>query len=109
MLQPQIGPVEAIKLALQRGGKTLQEIDGPIEVNEAFAAQFLSVQKELELPNEQTNQFGGAIALGHPLGASGARIINNLVYNGKRLNKKYALGAACIGGGQGIAILLEIL
>ncbi|PWN42816.1 thiolase [Ceraceosorus guamensis] len=104
-----IGPVEAIKIALQRGGKTLGEIDGPIEVNEAFAAQFLSVQKELELPNEQTNQFGGAIALGHPLGASGARIINNLVYNGKRLNKKYALGAACIGGGQGIAILLEIL
>ncbi|PWN97905.1 thiolase [Tilletiopsis washingtonensis] len=102
-----IGPVEAIKLALKRAGLQLSDIDGPIEVNEAFAAQFLAVQKELGLPDEQTNQFGGAIALGHPLGASGARIMANLTHNVRRLNKRYALGAACIGGGQGIAIIIE--
>ena len=78
-----------------------------IEVNEAFAAQFLSVQKELGLPNDKTNMFGGAIALGHPLAASGGRILANLTYNLHRLDKKYALGAACIGGGQGIAVVLE--
>jgi acetyl-CoA acyltransferase 2 len=78
-----------------------------IEINEAFASQFLSVQKELGLPNEKTNMFGGAIALGHPLGASGARILNNLTHNLHRLDKKYALGGACIGGGQGIAVVLE--
>ncbi|UZJ51795.1 hypothetical protein CBS101457_001115 [Exobasidium rhododendri] len=102
-----IGPVEAIKLAMSRaGGLTMQDID-MIEVNEAFAAQFLSVQKELELPIEKTNMFGGAIALGHPLGASGARIMANLAHNLHRLDKKYAIGAACIGGGQGIAIVIE--
>ena len=65
------------------------------------------MQKELGLPNEKTNVFGGAIALGHPLAASGARIINNLVHNLIRLDKKYAVGSACIGGGQGIAVVLE--
>ncbi|MCO5582989.1 hypothetical protein L7F22_036894 [Adiantum nelumboides] len=101
-----IGPVEAVKLALKRGGISKDQID-LWEVNEAFAAQFLSVQKELELPNDKTNVFGGAIALGHPLGASGARIIANLTHNLHRLDKKYAVGAACIGGGQGIAVVLE--
>ncbi|WFD22431.1 acetyl-CoA C-acyltransferase [Malassezia equina] len=101
-----IGPVEASKMALKRAGLSVGDMD-LIEVNEAFAAQFLAVQKELELPNDKTNVFGGAIALGHPLGASGARILSNLTYNLHRLNKKYALGAACIGGGQGIAVIIE--
>ena len=101
-----IGPVEAIKLALKRSGLSIADMD-LIEVNEAFAAQFLSVQKELELPIEKTNVFGGAISMGHPLGASGARILSNLTYNLHRLNKKYALGSACIGGGQGIAVIIE--
>lgn len=101
-----IGPVEASRLAFKRAGLSVADMD-LIEVNEAFAAQFLSVQKELELPNDKTNVFGGAIALGHPLGASGARILSNLTYNLHRLNKKYALGAACIGGGQGIAVIIE--
>lgn len=101
-----IGPVEASRVALKRAGLTIADMD-LIEVNEAFAAQFLAVQKELELPNDKTNINGGAIALGHPLGASGARIMANLTYSLHRLDKKYALGAACIGGGQGIAVVLE--
>ncbi|GAA6000282.1 hypothetical protein JCM10207_007939 [Rhodosporidiobolus poonsookiae] len=101
-----IGPVEAIRGALNKASLKMDDID-LFDVNEAFAAQWLSVQKELELPNEKTNVFGGAIALGHPLAASGARITNNLVHNLQRLNKRYAVGAACIGGGQGIAIVLE--
>ena len=101
-----IGPVAASKLALERAGLKMSDMD-LIEVNEAFAAQFLAVQKELELPADKTNVNGGAIALGHPLGASGARILSNLTYNLHRLDKKYALGAACIGGGQGIAVVLE--
>ena len=101
-----IGPVPAIKNALDRAGLSLDQID-LFDVNEAFAAQFLSVQKELGLPEEKTNVNGGAIALGHPLGASGARITANLAYTLRRLNKKYGVGAACIGGGQGIAIVLE--
>ncbi|MFO0686771.1 MAG: acetyl-CoA C-acyltransferase [Sandaracinus sp.] len=101
-----IGPVPAIKSALDRAGLSQDQVD-LFDVNEAFAAQFLSVQKELGLPEEKTNVNGGAIALGHPLGASGARITANLVYTLRRLNKKYGVGAACIGGGQGIAVVLE--
>ncbi|KAF8750538.1 thiolase family [Rhizoctonia solani] len=101
-----IGPVEAIKIALSRAGLKKDDID-LWDVNEAFAAQWLAVQKELELPDEISNVFGGAIALAHPLGASGARITANLVHNLRRLNKRYGVGAACIGGGQGIALVLE--
>ncbi|WVQ82797.1 hypothetical protein IAT38_004929 [Cryptococcus sp. DSM 104549] len=101
-----IGPVVAVREALAKAGKSVQDMD-LIEVNEAFAAQWLAVQKELELPSEKTNMFGGAIAVGHPLGASGARILGNLTHNLIRLDKKWALGAACIGGGQGIAVVLE--
>ncbi len=101
-----IGPVPAIKSALDRAGLKLDDVD-LFDVNEAFAAQFLSVQKELGLPPEKTNVNGGAIALGHPLGASGARITANLVYTLRRQNKRYGVGAACIGGGQGIAVVLE--
>ncbi|KAK4684770.1 acetyl-CoA acyltransferase 2, partial [Tremellales sp. Uapishka_1] len=101
-----IGPVVSIQEALKKVGKTINDMD-IIEVNEAFAAQWLAVQRELELPLEKTNMFGGAIAVGHPLAASGARILANLTHNLHRLDKKWALGAACIGGGQGIAVVLE--
>ncbi|SCZ99481.1 BZ3500_MvSof-1268-A1-R1_Chr3-1g06032 [Microbotryum saponariae] len=101
-----IGPVEAVRGALAKAGLKIEDID-LFDINEAFAAQWLSVQRELGLPNDKSNVFGGAIALGHPLAASGARIVNNLVHNLHRLDKKYAVGGACIGGGQGIAIVLE--
>lgn len=103
-----IGPVESIKLALQRAGQgySLQDMD-LVEVNEAFAAQTLAVQKELEIPNEKYNVHGGSIAVGHPLGASGARITASTVHNLHRLGKQKAVVSACIGGGQGIALVLE--
>ncbi|MFO0564610.1 MAG: acetyl-CoA C-acetyltransferase [Polyangiaceae bacterium] len=101
-----IGPAPAIRRALERAQLTLGEID-LFDVNEAFAPQFLAVQKELGLPEEKTNVNGGAIALGHPLGASGARITTNLIYTLKKQNKRLAVGSACIGGGQGIAVVLE--
>jgi len=101
-----IGPVPAIQQTLAATGLTLDQMD-LIEVNEAFAPQFLSVQKELGLDNEKTNICGGAIAIGHPLGASGARITTHLAHALNRTGSKYALGSACIGGGQGIAIILE--
>lgn len=101
-----IGPVPAIENALKKTGLKKDAID-IFDVNEAFAPQFLSVQKALELPEDKVNLNGGAIALGHPLGASGARITANLIYQLRRTNKTYAIGSACIGGGQGIAVVLE--
>lgn len=101
-----IGPVPAIEAMLKATGVSLQDID-VAEVNEAFAAQFLAVQKALGLDPAKTNVNGGAIALGHPVGASGARITANLVHHLQRTNGKYAIGSACIGGGQGISLLLE--
>jgi len=101
-----IGPAPAIRSALERAGLKQDQID-LFDVNEAFAPQFLAVQKELGLPEEKTNVNGGAIALGHPLGASGARITANLIYTLRRNNKQFAVGSACIGGGQGIAVVLE--
>ena len=101
-----IGPAQAIRKALNNANLSLSQMD-LIEVNEAFSAQFLAVQKELELPLDRTNVNGGAIAVGHPLGASGTRIMNHLVYELSRRQGKYAVGSACIGGGQGIAIVVE--
>lgn len=101
-----IGPVGAANLALQRAGMTLDQMD-LVEVNEAFAAQYLAVAKELKLDHSRANVNGGAIAVGHPLGASGTRIMNHLVYELHRRQARYALGSACIGGGQGIAIIIE--
>jgi len=101
-----IGPVPAVEKMLKACGVSLGEID-VVEVNEAFAAQFLSVQKALGLDPEKTNVNGGAIALGHPLGASGSRITSNIVHHLQRNNLKYGIGSACIGGGQGIALLFE--
>ena len=102
------GPVPATKIALQKAGLSLDYID-LIEVNEAFAAQYLAVEKELGLDREKVNVNGGAIALGHPLGATGTRLVITLLYELRRRKKKYGLATACIGGGQGIAIVVESL
>jgi len=101
-----IGPVPAIHKLLKRTGHTLSQVD-LVDVNEAFAAQYLAVERELGLDPESTNVSGGAIALGHPVGASGARIAAHLTHELKRRNLKTAIGSACIGGGQGIAVMLE--
>ncbi|XP_077978426.1 3-ketoacyl-CoA thiolase, mitochondrial-like [Glandiceps talaboti] len=101
-----IGPVPAVSKALVKNGLSLGDID-IVEVNEAFAAQYLAVEKELGLDPEKTNVNGGAIALGHPVGASGSRITAHLTHELKRRNGKYAVGSACIGGGQGIAVIIE--
>lgn len=101
-----IGPAYSSRLALQKASLKLEQMD-LVEVNEAFAAQYLAVQAELGLNPDKTNVNGGAIALGHPLGASGTRIMNHLVYELHRRQAKYALGSACIGGGQGISIIIE--
>ncbi len=101
-----LGPVEATNKALQRAGLTLGDMD-IIELNEAFAAQALGVVKELGIDVTKMNLDGGAIALGHPLGASGARITGKAAMLLAKHNKKYALATMCIGGGQGIATILE--
>lgn len=101
-----IGPVSAIRSALQRGNLTLEQMD-LIEVNEAFAAQYLVVEQELGLKRERVNINGGAIAFGHPLGASGTRITLTLCYELKNRGARFGIGSACIGGGQGIALLIE--
>jgi acetyl-CoA acetyltransferase family protein len=100
------GPVPATKIALQKAGLSLDYID-LIEVNEAFAAQYLGVEKELGLDRDKVNVNGGAIALGHPLGATGTRLVITLLYELRRRKKKYGLATACIGGGQGIAMVVE--
>jgi acetyl-CoA acetyltransferase family protein len=100
------GPVPATKIALQKAGLSLDYID-LIEVNEAIAAQYLAVEKELGLDREKVNVNGGAIALGHPLGATGTRLVITLLYELHRRKKKYGLATACIGGGQGIAMVVE--
>lgn len=101
-----IGPALAIPRALKHAGLQLKDI-GLVEINEAFAAQFLAVQKELGLDTQITNVNGGAIAIGHPLGASGARVTLTLAYEMKRRKIKYGVASLCIGGGQGIALILE--
>ena len=101
-----IGPAPAIRSALTRADLKQSDVD-LFEVNEAFAPQYLAVEKELGLDRSKTNVDGGAIALGHPLGASGARITTHLVYELARRNGRFAVGSACIGGGQGIAVVIE--
>jgi acetyl-CoA acyltransferase 2 len=101
-----IGPAPAIQNALARAELKQGDVD-LFEVNEAFAPQYLAVEKELGLPRDKTNVNGGAIALGHPLGASGARITAHLVYELARRQGRFAVGSACIGGGQGLAVVLE--
>ncbi len=102
------GPVPSSRIALKKAGLTLDDID-LIEVNEAFAAQYLAVEKELGLDRSKVNVNGGAIALGHPLGATGTRLLITLLYELRRRKAKYGLSTACIGGGQGVAVIVENL
>ncbi|WP_223702473.1 acetyl-CoA C-acetyltransferase [Sutcliffiella deserti] len=101
-----IGPVTAVKKALEKGSQILEEID-LVEANEAFAAQSLAVGKELQFDPEKLNVNGGAIALGHPIGASGTRILVTLIHEMKRRDVKKGLATLCIGGGQGVATIVE--
>jgi acetyl-CoA acyltransferase 2 len=103
-----IGPVPASRAALAKAGLAMDDMD-LIEVNEAFAAQTCAVERELSLPREKLNVNGGAIALSHPLAASGARITAHLLHALRAQGKRYGLGTACIGGGQGIALVVEAL
>ncbi|MGH9459394.1 MAG: thiolase family protein, partial [Thermoanaerobaculia bacterium] len=97
-----IGPVPAIKIALERAGMTLDQMDR-IEINEAFAGQILAVMKELGIDEKKLNVWGGAIALGHPLAATGTRLVLTLLHQLRRAGARYGMASACIGGGQGIA------
>jgi acetyl-CoA acetyltransferase len=101
-----IGPVPATHKALKRAGLQLKDID-VIEINEAFAAQTLAVMKALQLDPEKVNVRGGAIAIGHPLGASGARIATTLIHLMEDRKAKFGLATMCIGAGQGIATIFE--
>jgi acetyl-CoA acetyltransferase family protein len=101
-----IGPVPASRKALEAAGLSLKDID-LVEVNEAFAGQYLAVEKELGLDRDRTNVNGGAIALGHPLGATGTRLLLTLAHELKRRKGRYGLATACIGGGQGIAMIVK--
>jgi len=103
-----IGPVPSTRKALQLAGLKLDQIDR-VEVNEAFAPQYLAVEKELGLSRDKTNVNGGAIALGHPLAASGTRLVITVLNDLRRKGLKYGLATACIGGGQGIAMIVEAL
>ncbi|MGH7649236.1 MAG: thiolase family protein [Gemmatimonadaceae bacterium] len=103
-----IGPVPATKIALRKAGMSLDDME-LIEVNEAFAPQVCAVERELKIPREKFNVHGGAIALSHPLAASGARITAHLIHALRAAGKRYGLGSACIGGGQGIAVIIEAL
>ncbi len=103
-----IGPVAAIRACLDRGGMGLNEMD-LIEINEAFSSQYLACEKVLELNREITNVNSGGVAVGHPLAASGTRITMHLLYELKRRGQRFGVGSACIGGGQGIAVLVEAL
>jgi acetyl-CoA acyltransferase len=103
-----IGPVEAVPKVLKQAGMNLSQID-LIELNEAFASQSLAVIKTLELDPSKVNINGGAIALGHPLGCTGAKLTIQIINDMKRLNKKYGIVTACVGGGQGIAGIIENL
>ena len=101
-----IGPVPAMKKALQRAGLQLSDID-IIELNEAFAAQNLAVIKAMGIDEEKLNPHGGAIALGHPLGCSGARLIATLINDLQTADKRLGIATLCVGGGQGVATIIE--
>ena len=103
-----IGPIPAIKKLLERTNKTIEDID-LFEINEAFASQAVAVQRELGIDMEKLNVNGGAIALGHPVGATGNRIVVTLMHELRRRGKRYGIASLCVGGGQGMAILIENL
>jgi acetyl-CoA C-acetyltransferase len=102
-----IGPVEATRKALKKAGIEVKDLD-LIEANEAFATQCVAVGKELGFDPAKLNVNGGAIALGHPIGASGARILITLLYEMQKRKSKYGLATLCIGGGQGTALIVEM-
>jgi acetyl-CoA acetyltransferase family protein len=101
-----IGPAPAIRKALERAGIKFDQLD-LFEINEAFSGQILAVEKELQIDRERLNVNGGAIGLGHPLGATGTRLIYTLLVELQKRNKRFGVASACIGGGQGIAVILE--
>ena len=101
-----VGPIEATKLAIQKSGISINDL-GLIEANEAFAAQSIAVARELNLPMDRVNVNGGAIAIGHPVGASGARILVSLLHEMSKRDEKYGLATLCIGGGMGTALIVE--
>ncbi len=103
-----LGPVPAVRGALEMAGLSLEDVD-LIEVNEAFAAQVIAVERSLNIPREKLNVHGGAIALGHPIGATGARILTTLVHALRRYDRTFGLASLCVGGGQGIAMVIERL
>jgi len=103
-----IGPVPAVRRAVERAGLRLAQID-LFELNEAFAAQSLAVVRELGIDPQKVNVHGGAIALGHPIGASGARVLTTLIYALRRRKLRYGVASLCIGGGMGIAAVVEAL
>jgi acetyl-CoA C-acetyltransferase len=103
-----IGPVPAVRKALEKGGLSLGQVQ-LFELNEAFAAQSLAVLRELKLDPARVNVNGGAIALGHPIGASGARVLVTLIHLLRRRGERLGLAALCIGGGQGVALVVEAL
>ncbi len=103
-----MGPAPATRRVLERTGLTLADLD-LIEINEAFAGQYLAVEKELGLDRDKVNVNGGAIALGHPLGMSGTRLLLTVLLELRRRGRRRGLAAACIGGGQGIAAIVEAL
>jgi acetyl-CoA acetyltransferase family protein len=102
-----LGPIPATRKALQRAGLTIEQID-LIEINEAFAVQALVCARELNIPLDKLNVNGGAIALGHPLGCSGARILTTLLHEMKRRGSRYGLATMCVGVGQGEAVIVEM-
>jgi acetyl-CoA C-acetyltransferase len=103
-----MGPVPAIRKVLERAGLKMDDVD-LFELNEAFAAQSLAVVRELQIDPAKVNVHGGAIALGHPIGASGARVLTTLAYALRAQNKKYGVASLCIGGGMGIAMAIQNL
>ena len=99
-------PIEAIRQLLERNQLTTEDID-LFEINEAFAATSIVVEKELRIPAEKVNICGGAVALGHPIGATGARIVTTVLHQLERIKGHYAIASLCIGGGLGLAVLIE--
>ena len=103
-----LGPTVAMPKALEKAGMALEDMD-IIEINEAFAAQILACHREMNFPMEKLNPWGGAIALGHPIGATGGKILATLIHALKHQKKEFGIVSACIGGGQGVAMVLKNL
>ncbi|MCC8179214.1 MAG: thiolase family protein, partial [Cloacibacillus sp.] len=103
-----IAPVDAMRIALDKAGMTLEEME-LIELNEAFAAQVIACHRKMPFDVEKLNVHGGAISLGHPIGASGAKILTTLIYSLINQNKEIGMASACIGGGQGVAMVIRII